>query len=93
MNDRSRTADEFERAYTLDSSLLHAKYGKAFLYAIQQQPAEGLRYLKKIEQETPTVDGDMLYKVAQAYALLGDKPSAELVTRALDLHKSLRRYF
>jgi DNA-binding winged helix-turn-helix (wHTH) protein/TolB-like protein/tetratricopeptide (TPR) repeat protein len=76
MKDLPRAAGEFEHAYALDSSLLHAKYGKAFLYAIQQQPAEGLQYLREVEQKTPTVDGEMLYKVAQAYALLGDKPSA-----------------
>jgi DNA-binding winged helix-turn-helix (wHTH) protein/TolB-like protein/Tfp pilus assembly protein PilF len=76
MKDLSRAAGEFERAYALDPSLLHAKYGKAFLYAIHQQPAEGLRYLMEVEQENPAVDGEMLYKVAQAYALLGDKPSA-----------------
>jgi TolB-like protein/Tfp pilus assembly protein PilF len=76
MRDPSRAAGEFERALALDPSLLHAKYGKAFLYAIQQNPADGLQYLKEIEQETPTDDGEMLYKVAQAYALLGDKHSA-----------------
>jgi len=81
MRDLPRAAGEFERAYTLDPSLLHAKYGKAFLYAIHEQPAEGLRYLKEVEEQTPTVDGEMLYKVAQAYALLGDKPSAVRVLR------------
>ncbi|MGD0404763.1 MAG: winged helix-turn-helix domain-containing protein [Candidatus Acidiferrales bacterium] len=76
MRDPSRAAGEFERAYALDPSLLHAKYGKAFLYAIQQNPAEGVQYLKEIEQETPTDDGEMLYKLGQAYAMLGDRPSA-----------------
>jgi DNA-binding winged helix-turn-helix (wHTH) protein/TolB-like protein/Tfp pilus assembly protein PilF len=85
MKDRPHAAGEFEHAYTLDASLLHAKYGKAFLYAIRQQPAEGLQYLMEVEQKTPTVDGEMLYKVAQAYALLGDKPSAfRLLRGAID---------
>jgi len=76
IKDLPRAAGAFEHAYALDASLLHAKYGKAFLFAIHQQPAEGLRYLREVEQESPTVDGEMLYKVAQAYALLGDRTSA-----------------
>jgi Tfp pilus assembly protein PilF len=76
MKDFPRAAGEFERAYDLDASLLHAKYGKAFLYAIQHENAEGLRFLNETEENTPAVDGEMLYKVAQAYAMLGDKASA-----------------
>jgi DNA-binding winged helix-turn-helix (wHTH) protein/TolB-like protein/Tfp pilus assembly protein PilF len=83
--DLPRAASEFERSYTLDPSLLHAKYGKAFLYAIHHEPAEGLQYLKAVELETPTLDGEMLYKLAQAHALLGDKPSAlRLLREAID---------
>lgn len=69
-------AGEFERAYLLDPSLLHAKYGKAFLYSIQGNSAAGLRYLSEVERDNPTSDGEMLYKMAQAYALLDDKSSA-----------------
>lgn len=76
MKDESRAAGEFERAYALDPSLMHSNYGKAFLYAIRRQPAEGLRYLRDLEQKTPAVDGEMLYKLGQAYALLGDTPSS-----------------
>jgi len=76
MKDFSRAASEFERAYMLDPSLLHAKYGRAFLFAINQQPAEGLRYLNDVNQKTPTVDGEMLYKLGQVYNVLGDKSSA-----------------
>lgn len=82
MNDFSRAASEFERAYMLDPSLLHAKYGRALLYAIRQQPSEGLRYLKQLERETSTEDGEMVYKLAQAYAVLGDVPSAILKLHA-----------
>jgi DNA-binding winged helix-turn-helix (wHTH) protein/TolB-like protein/Tfp pilus assembly protein PilF len=85
MKDLSRAASEFEHALTLDSSLLHARYGEAFLYVIRRQPAEGLQFLAKLEQETPTVDGEMLYKLAQAYALLGDRHSAlRLLRGAID---------
>ena len=76
MKDFSRAAIEFERASMLDSSLLHAKYGRALLFAIHQQPVEGLSYLNNVNQKTPTVDGEMLYKLGQVYAVLGDKSSA-----------------
>jgi DNA-binding winged helix-turn-helix (wHTH) protein/TolB-like protein/Tfp pilus assembly protein PilF len=76
MRDTSRAAAEFERAYALDPSLLHAKYGKAFLYAIRNQTGEGRKYLKELEEASPTSDGEMLYKMAQVYATLGDTPSA-----------------
>lgn len=76
MKNFSRAASEFERASMLDPSLLHAKYGRALLFAIHQQPAEGLSYLNDVNQKTPTVDGEMLYKLGQVYSVLGDKLSA-----------------
>jgi len=76
MKDFSRAASEFERASMLDPSLLHAKYGRALLFAIHQQPTEGLSYLNDVNQKTPTVDGEMLYKLGQVYSVLGDKSSA-----------------
>jgi DNA-binding winged helix-turn-helix (wHTH) protein/TolB-like protein/Tfp pilus assembly protein PilF len=85
MKEPARAAAEFERAYRLDPTLLHAKYGRAFLYALQRQPAEGLRYLREVEKENPTVDGEMLYKMGQADAQLGDKSSAfRLLREAID---------
>jgi tetratricopeptide (TPR) repeat protein len=83
--DNARAAAEFERAYVMDPSLLHAKYGKAFLYAIRNQPAEGRQYLKELERENLPADGEMLYKMAQAYAAVGDSPSAlRLLRRTID---------
>lgn len=76
MRDSTRAAAEFERAYLLDPTLLHAKYGRAMLYALKHQSGKGIRFLQKVEQETPAEDGEMLYKMAQAYAVLGDAPSA-----------------
>ena len=76
MRESSRAAVEFEHAYTLDPSLLHAKYGRAFLYGISGKRDEGVRYLTGVARENPTVDGEMLYKLAQAFATLGDKSSA-----------------
>ncbi len=76
MREFPRAAVEFEEAYRLDPSLMHAKYGRAFLYAIRRQQREGLRYLRELDQETPSTDGEMIYKTAQAYAVLGDQPAA-----------------
>jgi DNA-binding winged helix-turn-helix (wHTH) protein/TolB-like protein len=76
MHDPTHARIEFERSYTLDPSLLHAKYGKAFIYAIRNQPQEGRIYLRELEKTSPTTDGEMLYKMAQAFATLGDTPSA-----------------
>jgi DNA-binding winged helix-turn-helix (wHTH) protein/TolB-like protein/Tfp pilus assembly protein PilF len=73
--DFSRAASEFELAFKLDPTLLHAKYGQALLFAIRQRPAEGIHYLDDVNQKTPTVDGEMLYKIGQIYSVLGDKSS------------------
>jgi DNA-binding winged helix-turn-helix (wHTH) protein/TolB-like protein/Tfp pilus assembly protein PilF len=85
MKQSGRAAAEFARAYREDPTLLHAKYGRAFLYALERQPAEGLRYLEEVEVENPTGDGEMLYKMGQAYTLLGDRSSAfRLLREAID---------
>ena len=60
----------------LDPSLLHAKYGRALLFAIHQQPVQGLSYLNEVNQKNPTFDGEMLCKLGQVYSVLGDKSSA-----------------
>jgi DNA-binding winged helix-turn-helix (wHTH) protein/TolB-like protein/Tfp pilus assembly protein PilF len=85
-NDFPRASEEFQHAYALDPSLLHAKYGKALLFAIQRQSAEGLRYMKEVEQQSATLDGEMLYKSGQIYAVLGDKASALRSLRAAVEH-------
>jgi len=85
MGDDAGAAAEFERAYAEDPSLLHAKYGRAFLYAIRHQFTEGREYLGELERTSPVADGEMLYKMAQAYATLGDTPSAvRLLHAAMD---------
>jgi tetratricopeptide (TPR) repeat protein len=76
LKDFARAADEFDHAYELDPSLLHAQFGRAFAYAIRGQRGEGIRFLSRVEQAARPHDGEMLYKIAQAYAVLGDRPSA-----------------
>lgn len=85
MGQSTRAAEQFAQAFQLDPTLLHAKYGRALLYAIDHQSSEGLRYLKDVERTSPTADGEMLYKMSQAYNLLGDRASAfRLLRQAID---------
>ena len=69
----------FDRAYEVDSSLLPADVGKALSDAIKNQQNAGLALLRQIEtkiDENGVSDAEGIYKIAQAYAVLGDKPSA-----------------
>jgi hypothetical protein len=43
--------------------------------------AGGIKILQQLEREDVPHDGELFYKVAQAYALLGDKRSALRVLR------------
>jgi DNA-binding winged helix-turn-helix (wHTH) protein/TolB-like protein len=70
---------DFERAYGLDPTLLHSNVGKALSYAIKHQNAEGIALLRSAEkkiQERGVGDPEASYKIAEAYAVLGDKASA-----------------
>ncbi len=78
-NRRDQAAHEFDRAYESDPSLLPATVGKAISSSIKHNNAEGLKLLKQTEskiEERGVSDAEGLYKVAQAYAMLGDKASA-----------------
>ena len=71
--------DDFDRAYEMDATLLPGQVGKALSLALKHQTAEGLALLRKTERlihESGVTDSELVYKVAQAYAVLGDKPSA-----------------
>jgi len=79
LNRREQAAQDFDRAYDKDASLLPAMVGKALSYGIKHQNAQGLKLLNKTEakiEERGVSDAEGLYKVAQAYAALGDKASA-----------------
>lgn len=72
-------ADDFNRAYEMDPALLPAQVGKALSFAIAHQNAQGLALLHKTEgliEDKGVSDSEFVYKVAQAYAVLGDKASA-----------------
>lgn len=81
--DWDRAARDFDHAYALDPSL-YVQTGKAFSYAIARQNSEGREILSNLEskiQQRRVGDPEGTYKIAQAYAALGDKDSALRVLR------------
>ncbi|HVI10352.1 MAG TPA: protein kinase [Candidatus Binatia bacterium] len=72
----------FDRAYDFDQTLLPAIVGKALSDGIRGERANGLQLLQATETrilEAGVSDAEGMYKVAQAYAVLGDKASAMLM--------------
>jgi tetratricopeptide (TPR) repeat protein len=77
--DWEQAALDFDRAFELDRSLLHAQIGKALSYFIRHQGQKGLALLRAAEEkinERGVSDPEAIYKVAQAYGILGDRASA-----------------
>jgi len=77
--DWDQAAKQFDRAFELDPSILHAQVGRALSDAIGHQSPKSLEILHQAEekiQERGVRDPEAIYKVAQAYAVLGDKVSA-----------------
>jgi tetratricopeptide (TPR) repeat protein len=73
-----QAARDFDRAYDLDPTL-YAGIGKALSDSIHDRRAEGLELLSGLERqirERGVGDPEATYKIAQAYAVLGDKTSA-----------------
>jgi hypothetical protein len=65
--------------FDIDPALLQAEVGKAFSDSIARNTAAGLRLLRQTEarvQERRVTDAEGIYKVAQAYAVLGDTRAA-----------------
>jgi TolB-like protein/Flp pilus assembly protein TadD len=74
---------DFDRAYELDP-ILYAGIGKALSDSIHQRRADGLDLLRELEgkiMQRGVGDPEATYKIAQAYAVLGDKFSALRVLR------------
>jgi TolB-like protein/Tfp pilus assembly protein PilF len=72
-------AANFDRAYAMDSSALSAQLAKAFSDAIAHDNPAGLELLRQTEnriQQSGVSDAEGIYKIAQAYAAVGDKRSA-----------------
>jgi eukaryotic-like serine/threonine-protein kinase len=72
-------ATDFDRAFKQDPSLMQAAIGKALSYAISKDNAAGLALLRRTEDKIEKLgvsDAEGIYKVAQAYAVLGDRASS-----------------
>jgi DNA-binding winged helix-turn-helix (wHTH) protein/TolB-like protein/Flp pilus assembly protein TadD len=73
-----QASKDFDRAYELDPTL-YAGIGQALSDSIHQRQVEGLDLLRGLEtkiRERRVGDPEATYKIAQAYAVLGDKTSA-----------------
>ncbi|MDQ2777211.1 MAG: protein kinase [Acidobacteriota bacterium] len=76
---KEEAAGEFDRAFELTPSLLQAQVGKSLSYGLRHQEGRGLELLRQTEKkidENGVSDAEGIYKVAQGYAVLGDKDSA-----------------
>lgn len=78
-----QAAADFDRAYEMYPQLYN-RVGKALSYAIKNQKPVALDILHDVEREIEqrgVGDAEGIYKVAQAYAALGEKESALRVLR------------
>jgi len=78
-------AKNFDAVFDLRPSLLQARIGKALSEGIRQRPARGIEILRETEGKVAVRgvgDPEAVYKIAQAYAELGDKPAALRVLRS-----------
>jgi DNA-binding winged helix-turn-helix (wHTH) protein/TolB-like protein/Flp pilus assembly protein TadD len=78
-----QASKDFDRAYELEPTL-YTGIGKALSDSIHQRNAEGRELLSGLERqirERGVGDPEASYKIAQAYAVLGDKISAIRVLR------------
>jgi tetratricopeptide (TPR) repeat protein len=74
-----QSVQDFNRAFELDPELLQAQIGKALSYSVSLEKAKGLEILRAAEskiQSRGVGDSEAIYKLAQAYAVLGDRASA-----------------
>jgi DNA-binding winged helix-turn-helix (wHTH) protein/TolB-like protein len=79
-----QASKDFDRAYQLDPTL-YTGIGKALSDSIQNRKEDGLDLLNGLERkitERGVGDPEATYKIAQAYAALGDTTSALRVLRA-----------
>jgi len=75
----AQAAASFDRAFDLRPSVLHSRLGKALSFSIQKQNSKGQEILRDIESTISSRgvgDPEAMYKIAQVYAVLGDKISA-----------------
>ncbi|MFL6450569.1 MAG: winged helix-turn-helix domain-containing protein [Bryobacteraceae bacterium] len=74
----------FDRAFELDPSLPQARVGKALSFAVHKRRVEADAILRDLENQIHgrgPYDPEAIYKIAQAYAVLGDKSAARRALR------------
>ena len=78
LKDFGQATAYFDRAYELDSSAIVTHIGKALSLAAAAKNRQALELLKAIDAkaENGASDGEISYKLAEAYAVLGEKQSA-----------------
>ena len=79
MRDWEHAADALDHAYELDPSMFQAQVGKALSFGIRRQNEKGIALLNAAENKITKLgvgDPEAIYKLAQAYAELGDTASA-----------------
>ena len=80
----SEAATNFDQAFELDRTLFQAEIGKALSNAISHRAEDGLVLLREAQrkiEDRQVGDPEAIYKIAQAYGVLGDKVSALRVLR------------
>jgi DNA-binding winged helix-turn-helix (wHTH) protein/TolB-like protein/Flp pilus assembly protein TadD len=86
--DWTASAKDLDRAYEMEPSLLQAQVGKALSEGIRHQETRAIALLSETEkkiEERGVRDPEALYKIAQAYAMLGDKASGlRVLARSVD---------
>lgn len=78
-----QSASDFDQAYDMDPQL-YTRIGKALSYAIKNRNNIALEVLRDVEheiEEKGVGDSEAIYKVAQVYAVLGERSSALRVLR------------
>ncbi len=79
-----RAAADFELAYRTEPKSLYTQIGQALRLGITKQNAQGLELLRATEQQIAAqkvTDAEAIYKVAQAFAELGDAAAALRILR------------
>ena len=82
---QENAARDFDAAFDLRPSLLQARIGKALSDGIRGQQSKGIMLLRETESKISAKgvgDPEAMYKIAQAYGVLGDTPAALRTLRA-----------
>jgi DNA-binding winged helix-turn-helix (wHTH) protein/TolB-like protein len=94
VNDRDSAVRQFDRSYEIDRTYPHAMIGQAMKAALNGEVVRGTRSLGQLERDRSLTDGEMLYKLAQAHAMLGNKQDAlRLLRRTVEQNFFCYPYF